>query len=226
MAWQETNVISSAVRVASLTRATSSLNVLSPRSPCTTPSVKSVPYVQLSMALVSALCFLCLVRLFVWLCSCAKRCCCVLLLTFVSTILGTTVRMFSCTYQSPTVGSLHVAKKKSLVTCPTVRSNTVEFCCAVPGGDGDGNCCAADTFARSCRSLRPAPSFAAPPCSRSQPSRASCLFVRSVRPLFFFFLNLFLGLVRCMRAMKVDVAMVKCGAAEYKHSKQEAAAAR
>lgn len=91
------NKMSSVVRVASLTRSTSSANVFMSWRLLTTLSVKSVPYVQLSAIPASALSFL-----------------------FTSTIFGTTLRMFSWTYHSPTVGSLHVAKKKSLVTCPTV----------------------------------------------------------------------------------------------------------
>lgn len=91
------NKMSSVVLVASLTRSTSSAKVFIPCKLLTTLSVKSVPYVQLSAIPASALSFL-----------------------FTSTILGTTLRMFSWTYHSPTVGSLHVAKKKSLVTCPTV----------------------------------------------------------------------------------------------------------
>lgn len=91
------NKMSSVVLVASLTRSTSSAKVFIPCKLLTTLSVKSVPYVQLSAIPASALSFL-----------------------LTSTILGTTLRMFSWTYHSPTVGSLHVAKKKSLVTCPTV----------------------------------------------------------------------------------------------------------
>lgn len=90
--------MSSVVRVASLTRSTSSEKVFMSCKLLTTLSVKSVPYVQLSAIPASALSFL-----------------------LTSTILGTTLRIFSWTYQSPTVGSLHVAKKKSLVTCPTVE---------------------------------------------------------------------------------------------------------